>query len=340
MCIKDLFKTICAAGEDSILATIVSRAGSSPRSAGAHILITGEGRVCGTIGGGPVEYAAIQLAGTLLEQGRSLRKTYRLRTNDEEELGMICGGDVDVFFQYIRGNDERIIPLLQESCARLETKNEDMWLFIDITVPEHWNMAFYGPEFPLTGMELAAETLAALTKRKAQTLQTGGRIIYSEPINAAGKVCIFGAGHVAQALEPVLSRVGFRCVVLDSRPEFLKPQSFSAAAELVPIDYGCIEENFAIAPEDYLIVMTHNADLPVLRRLISRKRAYLGVIGSKTKIAAIKEQLRREGASEESLNAMNAPIGIKIRSETPEEVAISIAAELILRRAERREGGL
>jgi xanthine dehydrogenase accessory factor len=337
MYIKDLFKTLCRSDEDAILVTIVSQIGSSPRSAGAHMLITRKGRVYGTIGGGPVEYAAIQFAGTLLEEGRSLRKTYRLRRNDEEELGMICGGDVDVFFQYIQ-RESAVIDLLREGLDCIENRNENLWFFIDLTIPGSWNMKLYGPSFPLTtGMELTVDELKALTKQKTLLLQTRGRCIYSEPINTAGRVLIFGAGHVAQALEPVLSRAGFRCVVFDNRQEFLKPSLFSDSAELAAIDYEHIEKNVLVSSEDYLIVMTHNSDLRVLGQLISYDCAYLGAIGSKTKIATVKDYLLREGARQESLNAMNAPIGIQIRSETPEEIAISIAAELILRRAERKE---
>lgn len=335
MNIKDLFKIIYAAGEDAVLATIVSETGSSPRSAGAHLLITGAGRVGGTIGGGPVEYAAIQDAGALLKRRTSARKTYRLRPDGGAELGMLCGGDVDLFFQFISKDDAPAMTLLKDACVRLEAYAEKLWLLIDITSAP--KMALYGPAVPLSGIDLSAESLKNLTKHKPVLLETGTRCIYGEPINAPGRVFIFGAGHVAQALEPVLSRIGFRCVVLDTRREFLTPELFSKAAVLLPVDYEHIDT--PITPDDYLIVMTHNADLPVVRGLISHTSAYLGLIGSKTKVAAIKDHLRREGVGEEKLNAMNAPIGIKIRSETPEEIAISIAAELIQRRAERREGG-
>jgi xanthine dehydrogenase accessory factor len=298
------------------------------------MLITQAGRVCGSIGGGPVEYAAIRQGLTLLREGRSLRKSYRLRRNDEEDLGMICGGDVDLLFQYIP-RESPVRDLLRKGLDYIESTNQSLWLFIDLTNPRRWEIQLYGPGFPLTPGPVTPEEAASLAKPKTALLQGPNRCIYSEPINTPGRVLIFGAGHVAQALEPVLSGLGFRCAVFDNRPEFLNPQKFSRSAKLELIDYDHID--VPVSPEDYVIVMTHNSDFQVLRRLIARDWAYLGCIGSKTKIATIKERLLQEGAKEAVLNKMNAPIGIKIRSETPAEIAISIAGELILRRAERRE---
>lgn len=339
MHVKDMFKIMAkqtSAGENIILATIVAETGSSPRSAGAHMLVGRDGRICGTIGGGAVEYGAIQTAQKLLEQGQSLRKTYTLRPNDREELGMLCGGDVEVYMQYIRGNDEKAAALFRECCARLETKDENLWLFIDITDPNGWLMALYGPDLPLAGMELDPAGIKALCRNKPLLLQTGGRIVYGEPVNFAGKVFIFGAGHVAQALAPVLGSVGFRYVIFDNRAEFLDPGLFPGAYDLVPGDFERLDEKIRVTPNDYIVIITHAHDLVVLRQLVSRPWAYLGVIGSKTKVAEIKRHLIGEGVGETQLDTINAPIGIKIRSETPEEIAVSITAELILRRAERR----
>ena len=128
MHIQDLFTAILAktsAGEDAVLVTIVAEIGSSPRSAGSHMLIDKNGRYSGTIGGGTLEYKAIELAVGLLEQQQSRRKTYRLHKNDEEDLGMGCGGEVEVYFQFIAGNDQRTIDLMKECLSSLE-KDEDV----------------------------------------------------------------------------------------------------------------------------------------------------------------------------------------------------------------------
>ncbi|MDR2740878.1 MAG: XdhC family protein [Treponema sp.] len=338
MRIKDLFGTILEktnAGEDTVLATIVAEAGSSPRSAGAHMLVDKNGRVCGTIGGGAAEYKAVQFAGDLLERRQSRRKTYRLYQNDEEELGMICGGDVDVFFQFIAGSDEKTITLLRTCIARLE-KDEDLWLFIDLTAPSDWTMTVYAVDLPPEGMNLNETDIKALTRNRGVLLKAGDRRIYGEPVNFAGKAFIFGGGHVAQALQPLLASVGFRCVVFDNREDFVSRELFPTAWDLIAGDYGSIGEKCGVGPNDYIVVVTHAWDIAVLRQVIHKNCAYIGVIGSKTKAAKVKQELLNEGVSGELLNSINIPIGLPIKSETPEEIAVSIAGEMILRRAERR----
>jgi xanthine dehydrogenase accessory factor len=340
--IKDLFTVMLektGAGENTVLATIVAETGSSPRSAGAHMLVDKTGRVCGTIGGGTVEYKSIQYAQKLLEQQQSRRKTYRLHPNDEEELGMVCGGDVDVYFQFIEGGDEKTIAFMKQCLNRLE-KDEDLWLFIDLTNPTDWAMALYGMDVPLAGMDLSEDAIKALARNKGVMIKTGDRRIYGEPINFAGKVFIFGAGHVAQALTPALAGVGFRCVIYDNREEFVSRELFPAAYDLIIGDYDDIEKKTGIGFRDYVVIVTHAFDLAVLRQIISRNCVYIGVIGSKTKVATVRQQLIREGVSEAALNKINAPIGLRIRSETPEEIAVSIAGEMILRRAEARAAAL
>jgi xanthine dehydrogenase accessory factor len=342
MKMQDIFGTILektTAGENTILATIVAELGSSPRSAGAHMLVSDSGRLCGTIGGGTVEYKSILHAQELLERERSGRKIYRLHRNDEEDLGMVCGGDVDVYFQFIRGGDEKTITLMKECLLCLE-KDEDIWLFIDLTNPNDWTMALYGTSIPLIGMELNTKDIKSLARNKGVLVKIGDRRVYGEPINFAGKVFIFGGGHCAQALQPLLTNLSFRCVVFDDRAEYVSRELFPSAYDLIVGDYEQVEQYLEIKPRDYIVIVTHAWDIAVLRQVLSKNCTYIGVIGSKTKIAAVKQQLKDEGVGDELLDRLNAPIGLRIRSETPEEIAISIAGEMILRRAEQRSASL
>jgi xanthine dehydrogenase accessory factor len=191
-------------------------------------------------------------------------------------------------------------------------------------------------------MELSDDDIKALARNNGIMVRTGDRRIYGEPINFAGKVIIFGGGHCAQALQPVLTMTGFRCVVFDNREEFVTPELFPTADGLFVGDYDDIYgkpsggSQLSVSSNDYIVIMTHAYDVAVLRQIISKDCAYIGVIGSKGKIAALKNQLASEGISEDTLSRINAPIGLRIRSETPEEIAVSIAGEMILRRAEIR----
>jgi xanthine dehydrogenase accessory factor len=336
-----MYKTILdrtLAGEDTMLISVIARRGSGPRSAGACMLAGRGGRISGTIGGGALEYQALQLGGELLELRESQVKTYSLRQDGGDGLGMLCGGDVEVFFRFIRGGDGKIAALMEETLARLE-KDEDLWLFTDLSSPCNWTMTLYGPDTPPQGMELSGDEIKALARGRGVLLRRGRRCLYGEPVNSAGKVVIFGGGHVAQALTPLLLGLGFRCVIFDNRKEFASRDLFPAAFGLITGDYGNIFQRLEIGPGDYIVIATHGCDLTVLRQLVSGGRpcAYAGVIGSKRKIALVKQQLSSEGLGGEILEGLSAPIGLDILSETPEEIAVSIAGEMIRRRAERRE---
>jgi xanthine dehydrogenase accessory factor len=300
------------------------------------MLVDKTGRLCGTIGGGAVEYKAIELALLLLGKRKSSRKTYRLHRNDEEELGMICGGDVDVYFQFIQGNDDAALALLRECLARLD-RDENLWLITDLTLLSSWVMTLYNPEGspPLSG--LSDSDVKQLTRSIPVLVNIGGRRMYSEPVNFAGKVFIFGGGHVAQALEPVLTGVGFRCVVFDSRPEYVTRELFPGAYDLVTGDFSKIADRITITPNDYVVIVTHNFDAVVEEQILRHECAYVGLIGSKAKTIALKKHLSEIGFSAEILDKVHAPIGLEIKSETPAEIAISIAGEMIMERALRRE---
>ncbi|MHC6201638.1 XdhC family protein [Breznakiellaceae bacterium SP9] len=337
------FKELCVLmidkltlGEDVILATIIDEAGSSPRSAGARMLVDKSGRLYGTIGGGAVEYKAIEYSLLLLNKRKSTRKTYRLHPNDEEELGMVCGGDVDIYFQFIPGNDETALALLRECCTRLD-RDENLWLITDLSLLSSWTMTLYGPDNSSPLPDLSETEIKQLTRSMPVLQDFGERRFYSEPINFAGKVIIFGGGHVAQALEPVLSGVGFRCVVFDSRPEYVTRELFPTAHGLVSGDFSKIGEYLRITPDDFIVIVTHNFDAVVEEQILTFDCAYVGLIGSKAKTATLKQQLAARGFSQTAIDKVHAPIGLDIKSETPAEIAVSIAGEMIRERALRRE---
>lgn len=157
-------------------------------------------------------------------------------------------------------------------------------------------------------------------------------------LRPAGRVYIFGGGHVAQALVPALTAVEFRCVVLEERPEFCRPELFPGAEETRLIDYARIGEAVALTGADWVVIMTrgHKDDLLIQSQVMGGPARYIGVIGSRKKTAATVAQLREMGFQDCDFQRVYAPIGLPIRSETPAEIAVSITAQLILDRA----GGL
>ena len=310
-------------GEDLVLVTVVASSGATPRGAGARMLVGKTGRICGTIGGGAVEYRSEQLAAQVLDSRVSGQQDFTLTKDDVQNLGMICGGAVNVFFHYIPAFDEKTIALASEAEARF-AQGGDFWLISDIGQGGDLSLA------DKTG------PLAPRLTRHPHRLQEAGRDLYIEQIHSSGRVYIFGGGHVAQELEPVLTHLGFRCVVLDDRPEFTRRELFPTAEEVLNVDFSHISRTVTIGEEDYVCVMTrgHAFDTVVQAQVLKCHPVYVGVIGSKHKAAGVRKVLKEEyGLEDRELDLVTTPIGLSIQAETPAEIAISIAAQMIQVRA-------
>lgn len=159
---------------------------------------------------------------------------------------------------------------------------------------------------------------------------------FVEEFNLETTAYIFGAGHVGLALEPVLRHINFNTVVIDDREEYANKERFPQAAQVKVIpDFKHAFEGLKINEDSYIIIVTrgHMGDYDVLKDALKQSCAYVGMIGSRKKNAMLFDMLRKEGYSEEDIERVYAPIGLAISAETPEEIAVSIAAELIQVRA-------
>ena len=316
------------AGEDLVLVTVIASSGATPRGAGARMLIGKEGRLRGTIGGGAVEYRSEQIAATVLEEKTSLGHDFTLTKDDVQNLGMICGGACNVFFHYLPAGDDHTLTLCRKAEAEF-AKGSDLWLLTDVSTGG--KMGLYTPAQGFWG--IAVPENLSLSRHPERTGD-----IFAEQINSSGRVYIFGGGHVAQELVPVLAHVGFRCVVMDDREEFTKPELFPGAEEVICGDLGKICDYMTIGSEDYVCVMTrgHAYDTVIQAQALRCRPTYCGVIGSAMKAAGVRKALKEDyGLTEEELDLVTTPIGLPIKGETPAEIAISIAAQMILHRAER-----
>ena len=318
-------------GEDLILVTVIASSGATPRGAGARMLVGREGRVCGTIGGGAVEYRSEHIAAEQLAKKASLEHDFTLTKDDVQNLGMICGGDVKVFFHYIPAGDENAIAVCGEAAERF-SRGESFWLLTDLK---------NGGKLSVVDKGGAPEWLLPHLSGRPQRVQDGGHDVFAEQINSSGRVYIFGGGHVAQALEPVLTNIGFRCVVMDDRPDFTRRELFPTAEEIKLIDFNDIAASVSITGEDYVCVMTrgHAFDTVVQAQVLPLRPYYVGVIGSRAKAAGVRKQLiENYGISEADCGLVTTPIGLDIGAETPAEIAIAIAAQLIAVRAGHSAG--
>lgn len=330
-----LLHTTLTQGQDAVLVTVVASSGSTPRGAGARMLITKDGRIAGTIGGGAVEYRSEQLARTVLAQKDSRMEYFRLRKNQVEDLGMICGGDVSVYFQYIPAGDPQILALTDRILS-LYAHGEQSWLITGITPGQACGLTVYGRKSGLFGADIPSDVIPGLGTRPAR-IQSGQNLYYCEKLIQAGMVWIFGGGHVAQALVPALSAVDFRCTVLEDREDFCRKELFPQAEETVLIDNTRIADFITIREDDYVVVMTrgHKDDTLIQAQALKTPARYIGVIGSARKTAGVFAVLRDQGFTDRDLSRITTPIGLDIGSETPAEIAVSITAQLIQIRAAR-----
>lgn len=333
---RSMFREIhdrLTAGEKLVLVTITAASGATPRGAGARMLVGREGRICGTIGGGAVEYRSEQVALQVLESGSSRNQDFSLNREDVENLGMICGGEVHVYFQYISAGDENVIVLAREAERIFET-GAALWLLMNISTGA---LSLYTKENGVWGAAIPNGLLEPLPRRP-KLVELNGESYLVEQINSPGRVYIFGCGHVSRELEPVLTHLGFRCVMMDDRPEFARRELFPTAETVRVVDFERIDEYAVIGPEDYVCIMTrgHAYDTVIQAQVLRRRPCYVGVIGSRKKAAGVRMVLKRDyGMTDEELDLITTPIGLEIEAETPAEIAISIAGQMIQVRAQR-----
>ena len=162
-------------------------------------------------------------------------------------------------------------------------------------------------------------------------LELDGKTYYAEEFCYDGKVYLFGGGHLAQELVPVLHHLDFCCIVLDDREEYVDKALFPDAGQTMLVDFTKLDEILSIRKNDYLVIVTrgHRCDADAEAFALRTGASYIGVVGSRRKTKYVREKLEAQGFTGEQLDSVYAPIGIEIGSETPAEIAISIAAQLI-----------
>ena len=302
-------------GNACYLVALIESEGSTPRSSGAYMLVNKEGWVAGTVGGGGMEYAAVCEAQKklLADECKSFAKRFDLTT----AAGMACGGYCSLQYCYLPASKET--EILAEYILYKLNGSYPWWLLI-----------------PMGEGMITVEDVLPLKKHQGY-YELDGMEYYAEQYNYDGRVFVFGAGHVARELVPLLSHLGFTCVVIDDRAEFADPAVFPTANRVQQADYTKLEQVCSPHCKDYAVVMTrgHIHDANCERFLLNTPVGYIGVMGSKNKAKLAREALLVDGYSEAQLERITTPIGLDIGSETPAEIAVSIAAQLIKVRSRR-----
>jgi xanthine dehydrogenase accessory factor len=337
----------------AMLATVIGTSGSTPASALSRMLVgeTGE-RLAGTIGGGCVEGDVICAARDLAGSGTSAVMTFTL-DEDHPESGMLCGGTVDVFIEPVSGRDLGFIESLRERRDSGEDSIKGTLVAPDgmildrflippdctAILPAHLiESGVHGEEserFLRRFLPERAELEAAVEEMNRRGIAaripvSEGRLIL-EPVAGTPSLCLFGGGHVSLAVSKIAALAGFRVTVIDDRPEFANPERFPEAARTVAADFLESFSRITLKPSSSIVIVTrgHKADELVLGVAVTTSAGYIGMIGSRKKVAAVFDRLVARGVPAEALRRVHTPIGLNIGAVTPGEIAVSIVSELI-----------
>jgi xanthine dehydrogenase accessory factor len=352
-------------GQPFALATVVNVRGSTPREVGAKMIVRDDGQF-GTIGGGCGEAEVFRKARVLLEEGSGARLAEVDLTGDfdQREIGT-CGGIMDVFVDlWSPARDLGIARKLADAASRSApgalltvvdpgSRTEVLpgaRTFIDAADS---GVSDTGPlALPSSGLaqivERAADAIPTLLEvdgagalRPVTRLEPNGGVrLFIDPIVGAQRLIIFGAGHIAIPLCRLGAMLGFHVTVVDDRASFANRDRFPEADEIIVKPFTEAVDSLALDSHCYLVSVTrgHSFDEEVVRAALMQPCGFVGMIGSRRRVKATLERLGESGVPQERLRDVHAPLGVAIGGETPEEIAISIIAEIIReRRTEERD---
>ncbi|MFO7497621.1 MAG: XdhC family protein [Desulfobacterales bacterium] len=334
-------------GRPFVLATIVSRHGSTPRTAGTRMIVTADGGIRGTIGGGLVEAKVIAAAGGVLRSKHPQVIPFDLTRSEVADMDMICGGRLEVLLECVAPGTpaEGVLRGWRDALARRQAcRVVTVIRFSGATVAGTDHLLIQDRRVVFGGRSLSDEALERILDKGGgagdlRSVALGGDLAVVESVLPGETVYLFGAGHVAHPTSRLAAFAGFRIVVVDDRPEFASLERFPDAEDVrVVPDFGAALNGCRLDPDAFVVILTrgHLHDKTVLAQALRTDAGYIGMIGSRRKRDHIYAALLQEGFTEADLQRVFSPIGLPIDAETPEEIAFSIVAELIQVRARRR----
>jgi len=314
-------------GKKGIVATVVNKAGAAPREEGAKMFIGEDKKTYGTIGGGKLEAEVIDEALKTLWSANVRLYHVRMDAQAVEDDGMLCGGNVDIFLEPILDRHKVVYE-----CIRDWERKGMRGVIVTKFAETMFQKSLIGHDGEVRGDHLDKEEIAGLrdfwNEHRVRLIHNDTVV---EPLTVFSYLYIFGAGHVSQFLSKVAKLVDFNVTVIDDREEFANRDRFPEADTILVEDFNKVFDTLDLTMNSYIVIVTrgHSHDALVLEKSIAKPTRYVGMIGSQRKVRMVLEHLRKKGVQKEILESVHAPIGIDINSETPQEIAISIVAELI-----------
>jgi xanthine dehydrogenase accessory factor len=314
-------------GKKGMVATVVYKAGAAPREEGAKMFVGEDKKSFGTIGGGKLEGEVIDEALKSMDTTVARLIHIRMDAKAVADEGMLCGGNVDVLLEPVLERHKEVYEGIQE-CEKRGIRAVLATKFKKIPIQK----SLINRDGVVWGDDIGKDEIAELrdfwNENRVRFVNDETVI---EPLLALSNLYIFGAGHVSQFLSKVAKMVDFNVTIVDDRAEFANRERFPEADNVFAEDFNEVFNHLDFSGNPYLVIVTrgHSHDALVLEKSIRQSTRYIGMIGSKRKVRMVLDYLREKGIKKEILELVHAPIGIDINSETPQEIAISIVAELI-----------
>lgn len=339
-----------------VIATVISTQGSTPQKAGSSAIFGRDGLIAGTIGGGVLEGRVQDIAKEAASTHESAILSFDLDKDITFSTEAICGGKAtvlidamphkhDVVFEQVGQLLMKRIPSVLVSLIAAKKDNK---VSIERHILTQNGKNSLAPDLKSAIEHEAGRLLSENNPDDFSVLEmiTSGEkekiIALLEPVYPAPLLVIAGAGHIGKALSHLAKRLGFEVTVIDDRIEFTNSTNLPDADHIIVNDIGLTMEGIEKTPDTYFVIVTrgHSDDAKALKSCIGSPAAYIGMIGSKTKIAKMHAGFIESGwATEEQWRSVHAPIGIDIHSKSVEEIAVSIAAELVLCKNQKSRNG-
>ncbi|MCH4184498.1 MAG: XdhC family protein [Eggerthellaceae bacterium] len=323
-------------GRTCALISISKSQGSSPRDTGAVMMVKSNGTTVGTIGGGGLEAHAISVARDVISTRQARTITIRM-DGTQPDLDLICGGTVELLIMPL---DRREYDVMQMLLNALHERKDVMYCAI-----------FYKQRVDHVCIDCSQQHACASTTDERDLIRhlidyslghedeqpLQGANYHTERLPHDGMLYFLGGGHVAYATEQVARVAGFTCTVLDDRPEYASKERFPfSSCSCVP-EYDDLN-SIVIAPNDYIVIMTrgHLYDFKCLTWALATPALYIGMMSSRRKRKIVYEKIQALGYSGIRLEHVHTPIGLPLGGKSPGEIGVSIIAQLITHRAQRR----
>jgi xanthine dehydrogenase accessory factor len=298
-------------GTVAALATVARKRGSLPLSDDAKMLVTAGGLRLGTVGGGCVEAEVTEQALATVTAGRPAIVRHTLNADLAGDVGLSCGGTVELFLEPLL-TDQYASCLYREVADAIQQRRQ-----VTVLTALDWSSE------PRKALKEGAERRSSFLDERAS--------IFVEPIPRAPRVIVFGAGHVGVEIARIAAGTGFYVISVDDREEFANDERIPWAEEIVVDDFGKALDRLTLEPDDFVIAATrgHAFDANIIERAARSYAGYVGMLGSKRKLAVVRKALEAAGVSSADLDRVRCPIGEDIGADTPAEIAVSVVAELI-----------